>query len=172
MFPANLTQALTSQQKALTGSKNLHHRRQEVTRGGHPPKKLTTFNPSQAIDFGWGQLRKGKAKEQESSNDDKNPKHRRRSRTQVAERMPVEGAASSQDTMAPITIDAKASYSSEQVLALLGKLKQGERRFSRMRQRPKGGLDGGQVQVYLQNKEGLTNFTPCRAQQEKKTLTR
>lgn len=68
----------------------------------------------------------------------------RRSGAKVAKGALVEGAPCSQVMVASITIDAKASYSSEQVLALLGKLKQGKGRFLR---NGDNGLDGGYMEV-------------------------
>lgn len=84
------------------------------------------------MDFKWGWLGRGKTREPESSNNNKNPKHRRRSWVEV-----VKESLEAQNTIKPVpansvkldNIDPKATYMGEQVTAIRARVSKSDGTF-------------------------------------------
>lgn len=67
-----------------------HEKSGGVFSGGHPKDYLSCLTQFGAMDFNWGWLGKAsKQKERDSSDDDKNPKHRHRSWSEVVRDSPI-----------------------------------------------------------------------------------
>lgn len=84
----------------------------------------TTYDhsPTPAINFGWNWLEKGKNKEENSGDEDINPKHRRKSWSEVVKGTSKGG--NSDPKAAPSQIKNNTTYKDEEVLALLAAAKE------------------------------------------------